>query len=112
MNTLNFFTYQGEARKTAIYPDVGYNLVYPTLGLNGEAGEIAEKVKKLFRDADGKRTSEFRNQMEDELGDVLWYVAALCDEMRFSMANVAKKNLEKLDDRQSRNKLSGSGDNR
>ncbi len=109
---LKFHTYQSEARKTAIYPNVGHNLVYPTLGLNGEAGEIAEKVKKLLRDDDGKRTREFRKQMKKELGDVLWYVAAICTEMGFSMGNVAKDNLEKLNSRAERDVLSGSGDDR
>lgn len=110
--SFEFFTYQSEARKTAIYPDRGKNIVYPTLGLNGEAGEVAEKVKKLIRDGGSMYSLEFQDQVAEELGDVLWYVAAICDELGLSMANVAKKNLEKLSDRQHRDKLSGSGDNR
>lgn len=109
---LEFRVYQGEARKTAIYPDKGENIIYPTLGLNGEAGEVAEKVKKLIRDKESKYDPEFTEEIADELGDVLWYVAALCDEMGFSMANIARKNLAKLHDRSSRNKLHGSGDTR
>lgn len=110
--SLEFHIYQFEARKTAIYPDRGENIIYPTLGLNGEAGEVAEKVKKLIRDKESKYDPEFTEEIADELGDVLWYVAALCDEMGFSMANVAKKNLEKLNSRAERDVLSGSGDNR
>ena len=110
--SLEFHMYQFEARKTAIYPDVGHNLVYPVLGLNGEAGEVAENVKKLIRDKESKYDPEFSEKIADELGDVLWYIAAICDEMGFSMAYIAKNNLEKLDSRSKRNKLHGSGDNR
>ena len=109
---MNFDEYQTEAKKTAIYPDVGFNLVYPTLGLNGEAGEIAEKVKKLIRDGSGEQTYEFREAITKELGDVLWYVAALCSELGVSMSLVAANNLAKLTDRSIRDVLSGSGDDR
>lgn len=107
-----FHVYQAEARKTAIYPNRGANLLYPVLGLNGEAGEVAEKTKKLLRDHNGILTEEFRMEMADELGDVLWYVSAICDELGLSMALVAKTNLAKLESRKDRNKLRGSGDNR
>ncbi|MCK4823128.1 nucleoside triphosphate pyrophosphohydrolase family protein [bacterium] len=109
---MRFMDYQVSARKTAIYPNRGENLVYPVLGLNGEAGEVAEKVKKLIRDNESKFDKKFSDDMVKELGDVLWYVAAICDEMGFSMATIAQTNIKKLNDRSIRNKLSGSGDNR
>lgn len=109
---MNFDDYQIEARKTAIYPDVGFNLIYPTLGLNGEAGEIAEKIKKLIRDGRNEQTYEFREAILQELGDVLWYVAALCSELNVSMSLVAADNIAKLTDRDMRDVLSGSGDDR
>jgi NTP pyrophosphatase (non-canonical NTP hydrolase) len=67
--------YQELSRRTATYPGAGDNIVYPTLGLAGEAGEVAEKVKKLLRDDDGVLSDERRGALAGELGDVLWYVA-------------------------------------
>ena len=107
---MNFDEYQIEARKTAIYPDIGFNLIYPTLGLNGEAGEIADKVKKYIRD--DRPFPAVRDEIIAELGDVLWYLAALCSELDVSMSEIAQSNLDKLQNRARRNKLSGSGDNR
>ncbi len=107
---MNFDDYQTESRKTAIYPHIGRNLIYPTLGLNGEAGEIAEKVKKYIRD--DKPFPAVRDEIIAELGDVLWYLAALCSELDVSMSEIAQSNLDKLQNRARRNKLSGSGDNR
>jgi NTP pyrophosphatase (non-canonical NTP hydrolase) len=109
---MNFNEYQKKAWKTAIYPNKGNNLIYPTLGLNGETGEVAEKVKKLIRDNKNFADQEFFHTMRNELGDVLWYVAALCMELGVDMNVVAEMNLEKLQDRQDRNKLHGSGDDR
>lgn len=107
---MNFNDYQEAAKRTAIYPDQGHNIVYPTLGLNGEAGEIAEKVKKYIRD--GRPFPAVRDEIIAELGDVLWYLAALCSELDVSMSEIAQSNLIKLQNRAERNKLSGSGDNR
>ncbi len=107
---MNFDDYQKESRKTAIYPDIGFNLIYPTLGLNGEAGEIADKVKKYIRD--DRPFPAVRDEIIAELGDVLWYLAALCSELDVSMSEIAQSNLDKLQNRARRNKLSGSGDNR
>lgn len=109
---MDFNQYQKKSRKTALYPDRGKNFVYPTLGLVGESGEIAEKVKKIFRDDNGKITKEKREELKKELGDVLWYLAQLCTEFKFSFSDIAKDNIEKLQSRFKRGTLHGSGDNR
>lgn len=106
-----FEEYQEKARSTAVYPDKGNNLVYPTLGLMGEAGEFSEKVKKLIR-GDRKLDDEYRTQMIYELGDIFWYISAACDELGSSMEEAATMNIQKLEDRKSRGVLKGSGDNR
>ena len=108
----DFDTYQVEARKTAIYPDLGNNLWYPALGLAGEAGEVAEKVKKIYRDQEGKLYSESLNNLIGELGDVLWYVAAMASELRLDLSMIAEDNLAKLQSRAARDKVHGSGDTR
>ena len=104
--------YQAAARRTAAYPDVGQNPIYPTLGLTGEAGEVADKVKKVLRDREGVFDEPTREAIKLELGDVLWYVAQLSSELGFSLEEVAASNLEKLSSRASRGRLSGSGDQR
>ncbi|MDD3170689.1 MAG: nucleoside triphosphate pyrophosphohydrolase family protein [Candidatus Paceibacterota bacterium] len=109
---MTFEEYQNQARKTAIYPDLGNNFIYPTLGLVGEAGEIAEKIKKVLRDGNGEITEEKRSELNKELGDVLWYIANLSIELGISLEDIAANNLEKLKSRQERNQLHGSGDNR
>lgn len=109
---MNFAEYQKEALKTAVYPNRRNNIIYPVLGLNGEAGEIAEKVKKVLRDKNGIIDDETRAAIKKELGDVLWYAAALCDELGLDMDDVAVSNIRKLKDRQVRDVLHGSGDDR
>lgn len=109
---MTFAEYQQQAAKTAIYPNQGKNLTYPTLGLAGEAGEVAEKVKKLIRDHNSVISDSFRVLLCKELGDVLWYIAALCTECDLPMEVVAETNLEKLGSRQARGVLQGSGDAR
>tara|TARA_Y100000589_G_scaffold241403_1_gene228932 strand:+ start:62 stop:391 length:330 start_codon:yes stop_codon:yes gene_type:complete len=109
---MNFDNYQIEARKTAIYPNKGKNFIYPTLGLVGETGEVAEKIKKILRDKNGTFDNESKLAIKKELGDVLWYLSNLCDELEFSLDDVAKINLEKLNNRLSRGEISGSGDDR
>ena len=109
---MDFDNYQIEARRTAIYPNKDKNFVYPTLGLVGESGEVAEKIKKILRDKNGAIDYESKLALKKELGDVLWYLSNLCDELEFSLSDVAKKNLEKLNLRLSRGKISGSGDDR
>ena len=109
---MNFDSYQIEARKTAIYPEKGKNFIYPTLGLVGESGEVAEKVKKVLRDNNGNFDYESKTAIKKELGDVLWYLANLCNELDFTLNEVAEENLEKLNNRLFRGKISGSGDDR
>lgn len=109
---MTFEEYQKESGTTALYPDRGKNFVYPTLGLAGEAGEVAEKVKKIIRDEGGKISKEKQEEIKKELGDVLWYVAQLATELNLSLDDVAKTNIEKLFSRKARGVLSGSGDNR
>lgn len=111
--------YQEEAANFAFYS----GFVYPTLGLVGEAGEIAEKVKKLLRDkempADHDLEQDDKYLSEDEradlvleCGDVLWYLANLSNDLGFTLSEVAELNLSKLQSRRERGKLKGSGDNR
>ena len=109
---MNFEEYQQKSQKTAFYPDVGKNIAYPTLGLMGEAGEIANKVKKIYRDDKGKLTDDRKEMLRKELGDVLWYVAQVSTELGLSLDDIAKLNLERLLDRKERGTLHGDGDDR
>lgn len=104
--------YQERSRVTAVYPDAGANLLYPTLGLCGEAGEVAEKVKKMVRDDGGVLSDERRAALAGELGDVLWYVAQLASEADLGLDAIARDNLDKLRSREQRGALQGSGDGR
>lgn len=104
--------YQARSRATAVYPDAGANLTYPALGLCGEAGEVAEKIKKTLRDDAGVLTDERRDALAAELGDVLWYVAQVATEAGIDLAAAARANLDKLRSRQQRGVLGGSGDAR
>ena len=109
---MDFKTYQKQARLTAQYPNLGSNNIYPTLGLVGEAGEVAEKVKKVIRDKKGIFDEESKIGIKKELGDVLWYISNLCNEFDFELEEVALQNLEKLKLRAAKGKISGSGDDR
>lgn len=104
--------YQDLCKTTAIYPDRGNNLTYPTLGLAGEAGEVAEAIKKLMRDHNGVLTAEYTHKIAKELGDVLWYVAILADELGCSLESIAQLNLHKLANRKLNNQLHGEGSDR
>jgi NTP pyrophosphatase (non-canonical NTP hydrolase) len=109
---MDFEDYQKGAGETAVYPGRGQGeLSYPALGLAGEAGEFADYAKKVLRDHDGE-VGPLREALIAELGDVLWYVAACCEELDVSMEEVAQRNLDKLADRKDRGKIHGSGDNR
>ncbi len=109
---MDFKTYQKRARETAQYPNLGSNNIYPTLGLVGEAGEVAEKVKKVLRDKKGIFDQDSKNAIKKELGDVLWYISNLCTELNFTLDEVAAQNLEKLKLRAAKGMISGSGDDR
>lgn len=109
---MNFQDYQTQSRRTAKYPPIGHPVIYPTLGLANEAGEVAGKVKKIFRDKNGVIGEAEREALKGELGDVLWYLAQVCTELGLSLDNVAEQNLKKLFDRMERGKISGDGDNR
>ena len=105
-NSQDMDDYQNRAAETAIYSSK-HAVIYPALGLAAEAGEVANKVKKILRDGDFDRKA-----IADEIGDCLWYIAALCRDLNVSMNDIAKTNLSKLQDRQKRGVISGSGDNR
>lgn len=104
--------YQAKARKTARYPAIGHPVIYPTLGLANEAGEVAGKIKKVFRDKDGQISVETREALKAELGDVLWYIAQVATELDLSLDEIAEYNIAKLHDRLGRGKIKGEGDNR
>ena len=109
---MDFNSYQADVKKTAIYPHQGENLAYPALGLTGEAGEVADKIKKLIRDRNGTPTDSERIELVKELGDVLWYLAILAWELGVDFEDVAVTNIKKLKDRKERGVLQGEGDNR
>lgn len=124
--------YQQRSRKTAIYPKVAIvekvpigettctlevvsdaiGWVYPAGKLGGECGELQEKLFKILRDDGGKTSDEKREAVKKELGDILWYVAQLATEFGLTLSDVAQANIEKLESRQTRGVLGGSGDNR
>ena len=107
--TLN--EYQDGARSTAIYPE-SRKIIYPTLGLTGEAGEVSDKVKKVIRDNNDEFSDEHKRQIALELGDVLWYVAVLAADLGFTLEDVGRYNRDKLRSRQKRGVIHGEGDNR
>ena len=109
---MNLSDYQERSRATAVYPDAGRNLLYPTLGLCGEAGEVAEKIKKMVRDEGGVLSEDRRQALSKEMGDVLWYLAQLATEADLDLDAIAEANLAKLLSRQQRDSLNGSGDDR
>lgn len=111
MNGSTLDDYQARARKTAIYP-ADQAIPYCVLGLTSEAGEVAGKWKKVIRDEGGVLTDAKAEVIASELGDVLWYVACLAFELGFSLAELADQNIAKLNDRQSRGVIGGSGDTR
>lgn len=107
---MNFEDYQKEAKKTAIYPRK-HKIFYPTIGLAGEAGEVANKVKKLMRDK-GRLNATSKAEIALELGDCLWYIAAITSDLGYSLDRIAQLNLIKLKSREIRGRLKGSGDKR
>ena len=116
MNNLTLNAYQAEMSATAIYK---WPVIYPALGLSNEAGEALGKIKKLIRDSDvtfgsseNTISDKQRADIAAELGDVLWYLAALAKDLNISLNEVATMNLEKLASRKIRGTLGGSGDSR
>lgn len=109
-----FDEYQKLAGRTAMYPGRDQDVLapYPALGLAGEAGEVCEQIKKAIRDDAGQISTARRQALKKELGDVLWYVAAVAYELDLQMSDVARTNIAKLSDRQQRGVLHGDGDNR
>ena len=107
--TLN--EYQQKSLETAFYPNE-YKVIYPALGLTGEAGEVADKVKKIIRDNNGEMSKEKSVELAKEVGDVLGYIATLAHDIGFTLEEIGQMNYEKLHSRQQRGMLGGSGDNR
>ncbi len=110
---MNFNDYQKQAMTTAL--NVGgaqQDFYYRTLGLAGEAGEIANKVKKILRDKQGHISSEDKASLASELGDALWYIQSMASFLEIDLEDIAQANLEKLFDRKKRGTIGGSGDKR
>ena len=109
---MTFKEYQKAARSTAIYPKE-FAVIYPTLGLAGEAGEVCEKIKKRIRDWDCDfSTGIFKEEITKELGDLQWYIANLAMDLGIDLEDIAAVNIEKLQSRKERHVLTGSGDER
>ena len=109
---MDFNQYQKDSRKTALYPAIGHPVIYPTLGLVNEAGEVAGKIKKVFRDKDGEINGETKSALKAELGDVLWYLSQLATELNLTLDEVAEYNIDKLYGRLERGTIRGDGDER
>lgn len=109
--TMSFDEYQKEATTFVDYGE-SLQILYPIIGLSGEAGEVADKVKKVIRDNDGVLSGETSLEIAKEIGDVLWYLAVLSEELGYPLSEIARLNIDKLASRASRNKIHGSGDNR
>ena len=103
--------YQQVAKTTAIYPRE-QAIIYPTLGLTGEAGEVANKVKKIIRDGSDKTSEDMVQAISSEIGDCLWYIAILADDVGVKLSDIANANLEKLANRKEKGTIHGSGDTR
>ncbi len=112
MKVTSLNEYQRASRRTWSLIHTDHPIVYPTLGLVNEAGEVAGKVKKLFRDKGGVISPEDREALKQELGDVLWYLAQIATELDLDLEEVASANLTKLYDRLERGKICGDGDAR
>ena len=109
---MDFTEYQKAAHRTSSYPKVGENYIHPVLGLCGEAGELANKVKKIFRDDKGILTESRKEEIKKELGDILWYVAEISTTLDIDLDKVAESNIEKLGSRLDRGTINGDGDTR
>ncbi len=109
---MTFNEYQAQARETAKFPEKENAFIYTALGLMGEAGEVAEKIKKIWRDKN-KQINDFdKEEIKKEMGDVLWYLSQLSAEIGVDFDDVATTNLKKTHSRLERKVINGSGDNR
>lgn len=108
---MDFNKYQETAVETAIYPDT-HRILYPALGMAGEAGEVANKVKKIIRDGPENMPDDWKDQLASEIGDVLWYCAALANDIGMPLSLIAAQNRDKLLERKQKGTISGSGDKR
>lgn len=111
MTNLTFNNYQEAAYKTAIYPQE-LKILYPVIGLAGETGEVAEKIKKVLRDNNGIFSEEKKMEIAKELGDVLWYLSSIATDMGYSLDEIARMNLQKISARKENDHIHGEGDNR
>ena len=109
---MTFDEYQKQSTSTANYSDFIPPWVYLALGLAGESGEVVEKIKKLVRNNGGKMTDADKQEIKKELGDVLWYMSQLCEQLDLSFDDVAQANIAKLQDRKARGVIKSAGDNR
>lgn len=113
---MKFGEYQTATDETAVYPDAGEGTIesvtYAVLGLNGEAGEVAEQLKKALRDDNGRITESRLAAIKKEIGDVLWYLARTCTELDLDLQEVAEENIDKLTRRKAEGSLHGSGSDR
>ena len=107
----DFDMYQKVALTTAIYPRE-QAIIYPTLGLTGEAGEVANKVKKIIRDGSDSKDEKLVSEIKAEIGDCLWYIAVLANDFDIKLSDIANTNLIKLENRKENNTIRGSGDKR
>jgi NTP pyrophosphatase (non-canonical NTP hydrolase) len=112
MELKDFSDYQTQSRKTWNVIPMNHPIVYPTMGLVNEAGELAGKIKKIFRDKAGVIGEDDREALKGELGDILWYLTQICTELDLSLSEVAEANLDKLFSRLERGLIQGEGDNR
>ena len=108
---MDFKEYQDKIKITAKY-SANVRVLYPALGLAGETGEVCEKIKKVYRDNNGVFTNDKVEEIKKEMGDVLWYLQALCNDLGINFQDVAEKNVEKLLSRLDRGVINGNGDNR
>ncbi len=109
----SFGDYQKESRKTYSHvPTNNHDLVYPSLGLSSEVGELMGKIKKVYRDKNGVIDAETKENMKGELGDILWYLTQICTNLNLTLEEIGEANLTKLFDRLKRGVVKGEGDNR
>lgn len=108
---MDFKAYQNFADTTRIYPE-DMKIIYPCLGISGEVGEVCEKIKKIYRDKNGQFSEHDKDEICREIGDVLWYLSALCTDLNRDFNDIAFKNTQKIYERKNQNKLNGNGDYR